>query len=383
MHRLLCLFGLVLSLGAVPPLRGAAPSPAVESPIETTWVEVAFDAEDWVREGVVASEVEHLGRACLLLEGGLFWLPDADFENGEIEFDIALPAKRTFVGVAWRIEDERNLEHFYMRPHQSGQPDSCQYTPVDHGSSAWQLFPEGGAAIEYEFDRWLSVRLVVWEDLLQVFVDSDEPRLVTRTRRDLRSGGVGLQVPRHFAPAHFSRFRYRALEEPPESLVSGLGEFEEGPPGIVTTWTVSKAFAASELADREVLPEGLLEGLTWSPLASEANGVTNLARLQGPQPPADTCLARLRLHADSARTVSVAFGFSDRVKVYQDLRLFFEGDDSYRSRDHRFLGTIGLHDRLTLRLHEGANELHFAVGESFGGWGLMAVVSPAPGVRVE
>jgi len=32
------------------------------------------------------------------------------------------------------------FEHFYIRPHQSGNPDANQYTPVFNGVSAWQLY---------------------------------------------------------------------------------------------------------------------------------------------------------------------------------------------------------------------------------------------------
>jgi hypothetical protein len=52
--------------------------------------------------------------------------------------------------------------------------------------------------------------------------------------------------------------------------------------------------------------------------------------------------------------------------------LLFRGDDSYRTRDYRFLGSIGWFDTVYLPLDEGENELLIAVSEDFGGWGVQA-----------
>ena len=39
----------------------------------------------------------------------------------------------------WRALDGENYESFFVRPHQVGNPDSIQYTPVSNGISSWQL----------------------------------------------------------------------------------------------------------------------------------------------------------------------------------------------------------------------------------------------------
>ena len=342
------------------------------------WTEVPFTSTRWNRDGVQATPVEHLGRSGLRLDQGLLWLPDAGFRDGEIAFDLAVSGERAYVGAVWRIQDPHNAEHFYVRPHQSGKPDSCQYTPVHHGSSAWQLYPESAATISFPTERWMTVRLVVWGDTLQVFLDSDEPRLTTRTRRDAEAGGLGLQAS-GWAPTHVSRFRYRTRAAPPPGLALPA---EERRPGAVATWSVSTAFSAAALAGQHTLPPDLLQDLDWTRLDAEASGLVNLARVQGVDDNADTCLARLTLHAETAMPASIDVGFSDRVKVYLDGALVYEGDDTYRSRDHRFLGTIGLHDRLTLQLEPGPHELLFAVSEAFGGWGLMAALPEQPGLTV-
>ena len=77
------------------------------------------------------------------------------------------------------------------------------------------------------------------------------------------------------------------------------------------------------------------------------------------------------------------FGFSDSVKAYLNGRLIFSGTDTYRSRDYRFLGTLGDFDALYLPLEKGENELWMAVGESFGGWGIKARFDDVDGIEIE
>ena len=58
------------------------------------------------------------------------------------------------------------------------------------------------------------------------------------------------------------------------------------------------------------------------------------------------------------------------------------GDNGYRSRDYRYLGTIGFFDSVTLPLKEGRNEVVIAVSESFGGWGLQASLESFEGLTL-
>ena len=51
--------------------------------------------------------------------------------------------------------------------------------------------------------------------------------------------------------------------------------------------------------------------------------------------------------------------------------------------DFRYLGTIGLFDELYLPLKQGANDLWFAVSESFGGWGILGVIADRQGLTLE
>jgi hypothetical protein len=86
------------------------------------------------------------------------------------------------------------------------------------------------------------------------------------------------------------------------------------------------------------------------------------------------------IRSDRARTVRLDLGFSDRAVVFLNGRPLYRGDDGYRTRDYRFLGSIGWWGSLYLALEPGDNELVVAVSEDFGGWGVQARFPDAAGL---
>ena len=333
---------------------------------------VSMDSELWERSSAQGELLEHLGRQAYLMRAGMLWLSEADLQEGTIEFDIAFGGERGFVGAAFHIQDRSNYEHVYLRPHQSGQPDACQYTPVINGLSAWQLYGSSSAAIHYEPERWTRVRIDFWGAGVYLAVDSNEPQMVAQIRgneQDMsQSNGVGLTVAGGFAPAYFSNFRYGPLETAPSAAVNGKGD---ALPGVVASWSVSSAIPESSVNQVLELPADLLDDLEWLSIEADPSGITNLAKRQGIAGGKNTCFARLALPSDQQQLKRFALGFSDTSRVYLNRRLIFTGKDGYRTRDHRFLGSIGLFDELVLSLQPGENELLIAVSEGFGGWGLM------------
>ena len=350
---------------------------------------LAFDSAHWRYDERGADLVEHLGRESLHLREGVAYVHAERYRNFVMEFDIAFTGERGFVGAVWRMQDAKNFEHFYLRPHRSGHPDACQYTPVFHGQSGWQLYAGPGytSVLEHPRNAWIPVKIEVWEESARIHVGGELALETAALGRTPSAGYVGLKVP-GFAPAHFSSFRCRELEASPfegERAVRGAAaaKLSDGKPmggkpmggklpgGTITSFEVSSAFPESRLGDRIELPAGLDEGSTWTRIDTEPSGIANLARVQGLEG-GNTAFARVVLHSDRERRVLLDFGFSDRVRVFLDGELLFVGSDAYQSRDHRFLGTVGTYDRLVLPLHEGANELRFAVSEDFGGWGVLA-----------
>src|SRR5680860_359966 len=93
---------------------------------------VGFDSDRWSFSGDKYRINQEDGASVLELTGGETnaYLKHADFTNGMITFGMQFSKERTFLGCTFRMQDLENYEDFYVRPHQSGNPDATQYTPV-------------------------------------------------------------------------------------------------------------------------------------------------------------------------------------------------------------------------------------------------------------
>jgi glyoxylase-like metal-dependent hydrolase (beta-lactamase superfamily II) len=363
------------------PFRAAAmkaltgePMVALEAPIS-----VAFDTELWELTGE-SEIVDYLGQSALQLKGGFAMLKDSEVHNGIVEFDIAVSEERGFAGLVFRAVDT-DYEHFYIRPHQSGKPDANQYTPVFNGVSGWQLYHGDAYAVplEYKFDEWMHVKVVFAGAEADVYVDSDKPVLHVDLMLDDVVGQIGVNSS-GFSTAYFANFQYSPLAElyafPSTGPSEGDIEREER---LVASWEVSEPFDGSTLG---TLVDMASFETKWSVLESEQTGITNLARVNGLGEAADTVFTCLRIKADQAGVKQLKLGYSDRATVYVNGKAIYEGDNTYMSRDYRYLGTIGLFDSVYLPLDEGENEVWIAVSEAFGGWGVIGQWEDMEGIEV-
>lgn len=341
-----------------------------------------FDSSAWDISATESRVESYRGRSALLLREGAAWLKGSSFENGTIEFDVAFSNTVAFPGIAFRAVTRTDYELFYLRASLSGKPDATQYTPVFHGLYGWQIYtgPAYNAALQWTFDRWMHVKLVVSGTRAEVFVDGDTvAQVIPLLRGAQRAGEVGLLV----APgsARFANLVVRPASAP--RLTGTPPHMRDSTPAtIVRSWRVSAPFAESLLAGVTNLAAVPGAGGSWSALDIEERGIANLARLAGNGNGRNTVIAAVTLNAKRAATVRVRFGFSDRVHVFLNGRLLYAGDDGFATRDANFLGTVGLFDELALPLRSGPNELWFAVSETFGGWAITADVPDRTGVGV-
>ncbi len=342
---------------------------------------VAFTPELWDIQAKESRVEDHLGRKSFYLKGGIASVKDSKFTDGVIEFDIAMTGERGFMGVVWRMQDTDNYEEFYLRPHQSGNPDANQYQGVFNGVAAWQLYygEEYSAPVKYAFNEWIHIKIAVAGNNAEIYInDMQTPALfVNELKRETKQGRVGLSVG-DFAAAHFANFSF--TDQKPE-LKGKAKKPEPAPAGTVMAWSVSNPFDEKSLENKYVLTPGDEQKLSWTRLASESTGLTNLARLQGIRN-GNTVFARLKINSDRDQIKKMRFGFSDNVKVYFNRNLIYGGSDIYRSRDYRFLGTLGLWDELYLPLKRGDNELWMAVSENVGGWGIKALFDNQEGIKI-
>lgn len=301
--------------------------------------------------------------------------------DGVVEIDMAVSGERAFHGVVWRVADAANTfyESFYVRPHQVGNDDSVQYNPVYNDVASWQLYHEPGfwAAVQFPIRDWFTVRVAWAGSRAEVFVgDLSTPALVSELKMPVTPGRIGILIG---GPGlSIARFAYS----------DGAPTFVADPPaaatavaGTVASWRVSDAFVEPDPAPVE-LSAGALADRSWTTLTAEPSGLVNLAIATGIRDGRNTVWARTTIHAAGAGARAMHLGFSDRAVVYLNGRALFRGDDSYRSRDYRFLGSIGWWDTVYLPLEAGRNDLAIAVSEDFGGWGVMARFDDLDGIEL-
>ena len=332
---------------------------------------IPLDAALWNWGSTTATTVQHLGRACTRLQQAgdstpLVAAAGLELLDGTIEADVAVGPERSFHGVFWRGQDAENYESFFVRPHQVGNPDSIQYTPVFNDVSGWQLYHGPGywTAIDFPLDTWFTIRVVFAGRRAEIHVAGELALVVPELKAEPKRGAIGI-----FAGGetlHVSAFRYDVAA----NLTEPAPTEPEPPPGVVPRWSVSDPFAEHELP--AALDTAALSARTWTQLEAEPLGLADLARVNGIKDDKNTVFARTRLHSPHAQLLPLDLGFSDRAVVFLNGRRLYRGDDSYRSRDYRFLGSIGYYDTVYLPLAEGDNELVVAVSESFGGWGIQA-----------
>ena len=335
--------------------------------------EVALDPAALDLPADVCRPSEHQGRPCLIFEDTLLTptVPGAQIADGVIEVDLAVTRERAFHGVVWRVQDGENHESFFVRPHQVGNPDAILYTPVNHGISSWQLYHGPGfwAPITFPIGLWLTIRVAFAGARADVYVgDLTTPALQIRDlKRTPAAGGIGLLVG---GPGlAVARFAWSA-ERPTLTVLAAAHVAPH--PGVIADWLVSDPFPEALLAGVLRLPPGLVASRNWTPLVAEPSGLLDLSRAHGIRDGRNAVFVRTTIRSTADRIVPLEVGFSDRAVVFLNGVALFRGDDSYRTRDYRFLGSIGYWDTVYLPLRAGDNDLVIGVAEDFGGWGVQA-----------
>lgn len=357
---------------------------------------IPFSDKRWKIEGAGQLVESYKGYESLYLKLGRATLPEVKFLNGIIEFDICLTEQRSFSGFFFRQTRPGNYEEFYFRAHQSGNPDAYQYTPVFNGDPAWQLYhdqfdvvndgyihwkplgPLNGfnSVIDYPFDRWAHVKLIVKDDRAELYFDN-KFIAVNKLLQEQKAGAIGVYS--NVAPMRFANFTYTATDN--VEIRNQPNTASNIPANSIMQWAVSNAFKEDVLKDQNTLDASFINKLSWKKLATENGGFANLARLS-PVTDSNTVFAKITVVSDKAQIKKLDFGYSDRVKVFCNGQALYSGNNSFRTRDYRYLGTIGYFDAVYLPLKKGENTIMLAISETFGGWGVMAKWEKMEGIQV-
>lgn len=342
-----------------------------------------FEGQSWRVNAELAEHAEFLGRKALHFRDGVIWIDGSQFETGEIRFEMAISGSPGHTGVLWRGQGVGDWEKFYFRHHLNNMPDSVQYTPAYDGVTGWQIFSDADAIsqVNHGLNRWMDVRVVVAEDQADIFMDGQLIHHIPDLQREDGAGWVGFWqlAPNGVASGYVRDVRVTAQPDPE---IIGVPErpMMEPTANLVRTWRVSDPFNEAQLAEQSF--DSLHASRNrWTTLDVAYNEIANLASVTR-HSEGDTVFAEATLQAGGPRTALVRFGYSDRVQVFLNGERLFVGNNNWRSRDYRYLGTITRHVAVPLDLQAGENTLTFAVSETFGGWGVTAALEDADGVRI-
>ena len=347
---------------------------------------LSFEGQSWqvgVFDGSVARVETYKGREALYLQRNNAVLDGPDLSDVVIEYDYASTHPSGFIGVNFRADGEGgNLEQFYTRPHQSGQPDATQYMVMINGVATWQLHagPNESAQIDIPAEEWVKVRIVAIGDKADIFLnDLSTPIIhVPDLRFDDGAGKVALYASdrpwmKHTG-AYFSNIKVRRATAE-DRIMGKPKETNPLPEGLIREFWVSRPFKEDQVKSSFALPKDILEDADWKKLAVESDGIANLARINPIKDDKNTTMVRFKLKGEMGTSRLLNFGYSDRVRLFVDDEMFFVGDAKWRSRDHRFLGTVALTDAVPVHFEEDSVTITAIVSESFGGWGFKAALA--------
>ncbi|MEX0289535.1 MAG: hypothetical protein AB3N14_10540 [Flavobacteriaceae bacterium] len=344
---------------------------------------IPLDTVNWdikARSYVLES---YKGKDAIYLQGGSITLKNMSFLNGTIEYDIYLKEAPAFPGVYFRVNDA-NAEQFYIRPHQSGNPDANQATPTTNGITPWQLYhgPKYSFPYEYHYDDWTHVKIVVEDNKAQVYLDhAEEPNLSWNLFHETKAGGItftgGNAKALHLANISINSEEHSIRNFQPIS--------HKAIEGLVPEWEISDMFEEKLLDDPGKL-QTLVGSRKWGKkIYVEEGTAANISRavklFNGA--PGNTVFARITIDSKAEQSKLFEFGYSDRVVVILNGEPVYRGTNRFRSRDYRYLGTIGLFDGVYLNLKKGKNTLLMAVSEDFGGWLVTGRFAEPAGVSVK
>lgn len=363
---------------------------------------IPFSDKRWVIQAQGSLQEPYMGYNSLYLQNGIAWLKDEKFENGIIEFDMYQSPRASFSGLIFRVKDATNYEELYFRSHQSGNPDAFQYTPVFNGDPAWQLYHDAHDAvnngfvhwrqrgknmgyntvIDYEFGKWMHVKLLIKGIQAELYINNSltPVAFIRHLLTGQLSGAVGVKSGN--GAVWFANFSFTANENI-QFLTKDDGYKVIAPTGSINSWQVSGIFKEELIKNMHQLDQKWVSQFSWNTLNTESSGLANLSRFYPVSDSANTVLVKCTVISDRDQVKKLDIGYSDRAKLYCNGNALYSGNTSFRTRDYRYLGTIGYFDAVYLPLKKGQNTVIVAVSETFGGWGLMAKWENLDGLKLQ
>lgn len=343
---------------------------------------IPLDTNHWDFQGRGYLVEEYKGKKAAYLIGAMT-LKNTQFLNGTIEYDIFLKEERCYPGVYFR-SDGINGEQFFMRLHLSGLEDATQVAPLVNNLTPWQLmFGERYSfAHTFNYDGWTHVKVVVNGKQAQVFLDyASEPNLSWDLTMPEKAGSIILRGGR-VTGLHIANVKV----DPNATDIINFNPIPRTPiEGLIPKWEISDMFEEKLMDDPSNLPS-VIEARKWGRSVEVEEGTAaNISRVQNLYngEPGETVFAKVTIQSDKDQLKYFEFGYSDRVVTILNGKPIYKGTNFWRSRDYRYLGTIGLFDGVYLDLKKGKNILLLAVSERFGGWLVTGRIKDMDGIKIK
>jgi hypothetical protein len=346
-------------------------------------------SDAWVVRSKTAKVENFRGRKALRMRSGQAYRTDVQFEDGTIEFDIALTPYPSYVGVIFRVQTEGEQEMIYLRPHKSGQWDAIQYAPLLRGEVTWQLYPDYNAEAELPTDGWLHVKLVVAGPQAALYLGgAAEPTMTLPLQRESKPGYVGFTSgvrPDVAEGVLAGNFANLVVKPGPVTVVAPPAGACATDARLLKRWRLSSAFPKADGMDERALSDGFRKTLDWKTVGCDTNGVVNLTRhLGSPGENGMSALAEVEIRSEREQVKKLQFGYSDDITIYLNGLPLYAGVNGYSSRYPLYLGGVTPeYDGVYLPLRKGSNTLLLVVTEEWGGWGFVCRLEDMKGVQVK
>lgn len=255
------------------------------------------------------------GKNAIYLQRGAINLKNESFLNGTIEYDIYIKETRGFPGVFFRTNGS-DSEQFYIRPHQSGNPDANQALGRTKGVSPWQLYHGDKYSFPYKYpmDKWMHVKIVVHDDKAQVYLDNaEEPNLSWQLFHEPKAGGIGF-TGGGVNGIHLANFKINKENHTIKNFNPGKSKPIEG---AIAQWEISDKFQEDLLNNTNGLGQVIANRKWDNTVVLEEGVAANISRkvqLRNDRP-GNTVFARITITATKDETRLFEFGYSDRVVV--------------------------------------------------------------------
>jgi hypothetical protein len=367
--KLILLFVLAATVAAFAQKLKATPVPLTADAWTFSPQKVEFVTED----GVPAMKI--------LPDAGQVVAKSVDFSSGTIEFDIKL-VNPIFDSFHFRMKDAGEGECFYFRNERAGDPeanDAVQYAPVLGGATLWDVFPQYQAAAGFSREGWTHVKLVISGAQMRVYVNNPaQPILEVPQLEGNTTGGTIAFA----GEALVSNLVLRPGQVEDLPAAPGI-DFTRNDPRYIRNWAVSEPITTPAKLDfsHDFLPT---PETAWQVVEAERRGLVNLTRLFGQSNERRFTWLKVKITAATAGRQKVDFGFKDEVWVFLNGKLaYLDKNLEAQPIMKEPQGRCAVENTsFVLPLRQGDNELLIGVADWLFGWGIIARLENAEGLKI-